>query len=149
MNDMEWMVHNPSGGKRVIVTKKLPGNRWVRVLAQADCRVEICTSNRMLTPEEIKVAIGRKCEGVIGQLTEDWSGELFEVLKSAGGRVYSNYAVGYNNVDIDAATKQFIPVGNTPGVLTEATAEMAVALTFAAARRVVEADNFMRAGRYE
>ncbi|MBW1888836.1 MAG: D-glycerate dehydrogenase [Deltaproteobacteria bacterium] len=149
MNDMEWIVHNPSGGKRVIVTKKLPGERWVRILAQADCRVEICTSNRLLTPEEIKGAIGRKCDGVIGQLTEDWSGELFEILKSAGGRVYSNYAVGYNNVDIDAATKQSIPVGNTPGVLTEATAELAVSLTFAAARRIVEADNFMRAGRYE
>ena len=119
------------------------------MLAQADCRVEICTSNRMLTPEEIKAAIGRKCDGVIGQLTEDWSGGLFEILKSAGGRVYSNYAVGYNNVDIDAATKQSIPVGNTPGVLTEATAELAVSLTFAAARRIVEADNFMRSGRYE
>ena len=149
MNDMEWMVHNPSGDKRVIVTKKLPGERWVRILAQADCRVEICTSNSILTPEEIKGAIGRKCDGVIGQLTEDWSGELFKILKSAGGKVYSNYAVGYNNVDIDAATKQSIPVGNTPGVLTEATAELAVSLTFAAARRIVEADNFMRAGRYE
>jgi hydroxypyruvate reductase 1 len=146
---MEWIVHNPSGGKRVIVTKKLPGERWVRILAQANCRVEICTSNRILTPEEIKAAIGRKCDGVIGQLTEDWSGELFEILQSAGGRVYSNYAVGYNNVDIDAATKQSIPVGNTPGVLTEATAELAVSLTFAAARHIVEADNFMRAGRYE
>jgi hydroxypyruvate reductase 1 len=149
MNDMEWIVHNPSGSKRVIVTKKLPGERWVRILAQADCRVEICTSNRLLTPEEIKGAIGKKCDGVIGQLTEDWSGELFEILKSAGGKVYSNYAVGYNNVDIDAATKQSIPVGNTPGVLTEATAELAVSLTFAAARRIVEADNFMRAGRYK
>ena len=149
MNDMEWIVHNPSGSKRVIVTKKLPGERWVRILAQADCRVEICSSNSILTPEEIKGAIGRKCDGVIGQLTEDWSGGLFEILRSAGGRVYSNYAVGYNNVDIDAATKQSIPVGNTPGVLTEATAELAVSLTFAAARRIVEADNFMRAGRYE
>ena len=149
MNDIEWIVQNPSGGKRVIVTKKLPGERWIRILAQADCRVEICTSNRMLTPEEIKAAIGKKCDGVIGQLTEDWSGELFKILKSAGGRVYSNYAVGYNNVDTDAATKQSIPVGNTPGVLTEATAELAVSLTFAAARRIVEADNFMRAGRYE
>jgi hydroxypyruvate reductase 1 len=146
---MEWMIENPSGGKRVIVTKKLPGERWVRIIAQTDCRVEICTSNRLLTPEEINGAIGRKCDGVIGQLTEDWSGGLFEILGSAGGRVYSNYAVGYNNVDIDAATKQSIPVGNTPGVLTEATAELAVSLTFAAARRIVEADNFMRAGRYE
>ena len=143
------MVENPSGSRRVIVTKKLPGDRWVRILAQADCRVEICTSNKILTHEAIKTAIGRRCGGAIGQLTEEWSGDLFEVLKSAGGIVYSNYAVGYNNVDVDAATKMSIPVGNTPGVLTEATAELAVALTFAAARRIVEADRFMRAGRFE
>ena len=51
-------------------------------------------------------------------------------------KVYANYAVGYNNVDVDSATKHGLPVGNTPGVLTETTAEMAVALTFSAARRV-------------
>jgi hydroxypyruvate reductase 1 len=73
---------------------------------------------------------------------------LFGALARAGGKAYSNYAVGYNNVDVDAATRHGLPVGNTPGVLTETTAEMTVALTFAAGRRVVEADEFMRAGRY-
>ena len=62
--------------------------------------------------------------------------------------MYSNYAVGYNNVDVDAATRHGICVGNTPGVLTETTAEMAVALTFAAARRVVEADTYVRQGKF-
>jgi hydroxypyruvate reductase 1 len=57
--------------------------------------------------------------------------------------------VGYNNVDLAAATANGIPVGNTPGVLTETTAEMAVALTFAAARRTGEAERFLRAGKYE
>jgi hydroxypyruvate reductase 1 len=57
--------------------------------------------------------------------------------------------VGYDNVEVEAATKHHIPVGNTPGVLTEATAEMAVALTFAAARRIPEADLYMRSGQYE
>ena len=65
-----------------------------------------------------------------------------------GGPFYSNYAVGYNNVDLDAATRADIPVGNTPGVLTETTAEMAVALTVAAARRLGEAERYLRAGRY-
>jgi hydroxypyruvate reductase 1 len=69
-------------------------------------------------------------------------------LKAAGGIAYSNYAVGFNNVDLDAATRAGIPVGNTPGVFTETTAEMAVALTFAAARRLGEAERFLRAGRY-
>jgi len=58
-------------------------------------------------------------------------------------------AVGFDNIDVPAATKYKIPVGNTPGVLTETTAEMAVSLTFAAARRIVEADRFMRTGKYK
>jgi hydroxypyruvate reductase 1 len=56
--------------------------------------------------------------------------------------------VGFNNVEVAAATRRGIPVGNTPGVLTSATAEMAVALTCAAARRLGEAERFLRAGRY-
>ena len=57
--------------------------------------------------------------------------------------------MGFNNIDVAAATRHKIPVGNTPGVLTETTAEMAVALTFAAARRTGEAERFMRAGNYK
>ena len=69
-------------------------------------------------------------------------------MRSAGGKVYSNYAVGFDNIDLAAATRNGIPVGNTPGVLTETTAEMAVALTFAAARRIGESERYLRAGRY-
>ena len=149
MNDKEWATHNPNGTKRVIVTKELPGNRWLEILARADCRVEVCTSTDILKLEEIKSAIGARCDGGIGQLTEPWGEELFRALEAAGGTAYSNYAVGYNNVDVESATGHGIQVGNTPGVLTETTAEMAVALTFAAARRVVESDVFMRTGRYK
>jgi hydroxypyruvate reductase 1 len=148
MNTKAWQTLNPGGSNRVIVTKTLPGKRWVEVLTAAGCRIEVCTSPDILSVEEIKAAIGDRCDGVIGQLTEDWSETLFATLKAAGGKGYSNYAVGYNNVKVDVATKHGIPVGNTPGVLTETTAEMAIALTFAAARRVVEADTFMRAGHY-
>ena len=142
----KWRTHNPSGSNRVVITKELPGDRWLEILAQANCKVEICTSTDILDVEEIQAAIGDRCDGAIGQLTEVWGEKLFAALKAAGGNAYSNYAVGYNNVDVDAATKQGIPVGNTPGVLTETTAEMAVALTFTAARRVVEADKFIRGG---
>jgi hydroxypyruvate reductase 1 len=148
MSTKAWQTLNPGGSNRVIVTKTLPGKRWVEVLTAAGCRIEVCTSPDILSVEEIKAAIGDRCDGVIGQLTEDWSETLFATLKAAGGKGYSNYAVGYNNVKVDVATKHGIPVGNTPGVLTETTAEMAIALTFAAARRVVEADTFMRAGHY-
>lgn len=58
---------------------------------------------------------------------QDWGSELFEALKSAGGRAYSNYAVGYNNVKVPEATKRGIPVGNTPGERRGAAAARRVA----------------------
>ncbi|CAI5500525.1 unnamed protein product [Closterium sp. Naga37s-1] len=100
----------------------MPGTSWIDALVAADCRLE---------------------------LTEEWGERLFAALARAGGREYSNMAVGYNNVDVDAATRHVISVGNTPGVLTETKAELAASLTLAAARRVVEADYFMRAGKYD
>ncbi len=148
MGAKQWRTVNPSGTRRVIVTKELPGERWLEMLTRADCRVEICTSPDVLAVDEIKAAIGDQCDAAIGQLTEAWGEELFVALKAAGATAYSNYAVGFNNVDVDAATRHNIPVGNTPGVLTETTAQMAVTLTFAAARRVGESERFLRAGQY-
>jgi len=149
MAPREWTVHNPRGSRRVIVTKELPGERWLDILIAADCAVEVCESFDVLTPNEIAGRIGDSCDAAIGQLTEDWNADLFTTLAAAGGTAYSNYAVGYNNVDVAGATAAGIPVGNTPGVLTETTAEMAVALTFAVGRRVVAGDRFMRSGLYE
>ena len=148
MDAQRWKILNPKGSRRVVVTKELPGTRWIDILVAADCRIEICSSAEILAPAEIRAAIGDRCDGCIGQLTERWGEELFSALKAAGGKAYSNYAVGYDNVDLASATRHGIAVGNTPGVLTETTAEMAVALTFAAARRIPEADRFMREGRY-
>lgn len=149
MGSNEWRIYNPSGNKRVIVTKELPGSRWLEILTRAGCKVEVCTSTDVLSVNEIKATIGKQCDAALGQLTEDWGDELFAALKAAGATAYSNVAVGYNNVDVDAATKSGIPVGNTPGVLTETTAQMAVTLTFAAARRTSEAERFLRAGQYK
>lgn len=144
----EWTVHNPAGSRRVIVTKDLPGSQWLDRLTGADCAVEVRWSDAVLSTSDIIDRIGDRCDGVIGQLTEDWTAELFEALAIAGGTAYSNYAVGYDNVDVASATNHGIAVGNTPGVLTETTAEMAAALTLSAGRRVVEADDYMRNGRY-
>eukprot|EP00262_Sarcandra_glabra_P008912 TRINITY_DN22856_c0_g1_i1.p1 TRINITY_DN22856_c0_g1~~TRINITY_DN22856_c0_g1_i1.p1 ORF type:complete len:387 (-),score=76.21 TRINITY_DN22856_c0_g1_i1:195-1355(-) len=149
-NPLSIEVWNPSGKYRVISTKPMPGTRWIRLLTDQDCRVEICTQKKtILSAEDILALIGNKCDGVIGQLTEDWGEVLFSALSRAGGRAFSNMAVGYNNVDVNAAVKYGVAVGNTPGVLTETTAELAAALSVAASRRIVEADEFMRAGLYD
>ena len=148
MGSIKWKTFNPNGSRRVIVTKELPGSLWLERLIQADCKIEVCTAAAVLSVDDIKTAIGKQCDAALGQLTEDWGDELFGALKAAGGTAYSNYAVGYNNIDLAAATGYGIPVGNTPGVLTEATAEMCACLAFAAARRVVEADKFFRSGKF-
>ncbi|MCH7225495.1 NAD(P)-dependent oxidoreductase [Haloferula sp. A504] len=148
MSSLQPTIVNPEGSLRVVVTKELPGTHWQDILTAADCRIEIAPGTEILGKDEIRTLIGEKCDGAIGQLTEPWDEETLGMLKAAGGRAYSNYAVGYNNVDVAAATALGIPVGNTPGVLTETTAELAIALTFAASRRIVESDRFMRGGKF-
>lgn len=142
-------IVNPDGPLRVVVTKELPGTHWQEILIKAGCRIEIAPGTAILGKDQIKQLIGDSCDGAIGQLTEPWDEEMLGYLKNAGARAYSNYAVGFNNVDVAAATRLGLPVGNTPGVLTETTAELAIALTFAASRRIVESDRFMRGGKFE
>ena len=68
-----WRTHNPGGSKRVVVTKELPGNRWLQLLEAADCRLDICTSDQICSVADIAGAIGDRCDGAIGQLTERWT----------------------------------------------------------------------------
>ena len=145
----DWTTDNAGASRRVLVTKDLPGERWREILRSTDCEIRVSSSRSLLSTAEILAEIGDRCDGAIGQLTERWGDELFSALARAGGKVYSNYAVGYDNVDVPAATRHGIVVGNTPGVLTETTAELAVALTFAAARRIPESEAYLRAGRFE
>ena len=87
------------------------------------------------------------CDGIVTLLTDRVDDEL---LDAAGPRlrVVSNYAVGFDNVDVPACTRRGIPVGNTPGVLTETTADLAFALLMAAARQIAEADRYVRGGHW-
>jgi glyoxylate reductase len=85
------------------------------------------------------------CIGIVSLLT-DPIGET--VLSTPGLRVVSNVAVGFDNIDVAAATAHKVKVTNTPGILDDATADFAFALLMAVARRIVEADSFSRQGRY-
>lgn len=89
----------------------------------------------------------QRADGLLCLLTDRIDKELIE--NSARLRVISQYAVGIDNIDIDSATKRKIPVGHTPGVLTDATADFTWALLMSAARRVVEADTFTREGKWK
>jgi lactate dehydrogenase-like 2-hydroxyacid dehydrogenase len=87
-------------------------------------------------------------DGLLSLLTDRVDDEL---LDAAGPRlrVVSNYAVGFDNIDVPACTRRGIPVGNTPGVLTETTADLAFALLMAVARRIPEGYDYVRAGRWK
>ncbi len=87
------------------------------------------------------------CEGVLTLLTDRVDDEFLDAAGPAL-KVVSNYAVGFDNVDVAACTRRGIPVGNTPGVLTETTADLAWALLMATMRRVAEGDRYVRAGRW-
>jgi len=86
-------------------------------------------------------------DAAVTLLSDAIDGELLDACPRL--RIVANHAVGYENVDVEAATARGIVVTNTPGVLTDATADLTMALMLAAARRIVEADRFMRTGKYE
>ncbi|UCD10213.1 MAG: D-glycerate dehydrogenase [Dehalococcoidales bacterium] len=98
-------------------------------------------------PYEILTEKVRDIEGLLSLLTDRVDAPLMDAAPKL--KVISNLAVGYDNIDIPEATKRGIPVGNTPEVLTETTADLAFALLMAAARRIVEADTFTRRGLWK
>lgn len=97
-------------------------------------------------PYEVFLEKAQGLEGMITMLTDKIDASLMD--KSPGLRVISNMAVGYDNIDVREATKRRIVVGYTPGVLTETTADLVFSLLMAAARRIVEADNYTRQGKW-
>jgi glyoxylate reductase len=105
--------------------------------------VEINEEERVLSKEEL-IAQLQRVRGAMTQLTDIMSPEVLEAIPDV--RIVSNIAVGYNNIDVDAANRLGILATNTPGVLTETTADFAWTLLMAAARRVVEGDAFARSG---
>jgi glyoxylate reductase len=97
-------------------------------------------------PDRSELLAGaRGCSGLVTMLSDQVDEELLDAAGD-GLRVVANYAVGYDNVDVDAATRRGVLVANTPDVLTEATAELAIALMLDLARRVSEGDRFLRSG---
>ena len=125
---------------RVFVTRDLPGDALERLRTEHD--VEVWPESSPPPPQELRAGV-QNAEGLLCLLTDPIGPELMDGL-----RAIANYAVGTDNVDLDAATQRGIPVGNTPDVLTETTADLAFALMLAAARRLVDADAYVRAGRW-
>jgi glyoxylate reductase len=117
-----------------------------QALLQAACECEFWAKPERPPREEFVRRLKDK-EGLVCLLTERISEDVLRVAPKL--RIVANVAVGYDNVDVPACTKRSVAVTNTPGVLDETTADFAFALMLAVARRVVEADQYVRAGQWQ
>jgi glyoxylate reductase len=126
---------------RVLVTRQILGDGLKRLEKIASVRLN--PEDRPMTRRELLEGI-KDCDGIIPLVTD----RIDEEVLDASGclRVVSNHAVGFDNIDLEAATRRGIYVTNTPDVLTETTADLAWALILAAARRVTEAERCLREG---
>lgn len=129
---------------RVFVTYEIP-EKGLLMLRERGCEVDVYVGEEFLSKEAM-MARAADADALITQLRDPVDREFIYSLRRA--KVIANYAVGYNNIDIEAAKERGIYVTNTPGVLTEATADIAFALILAVARRIVEADKFVRQGEF-
>lgn len=128
---------------RVLVTRALPGDALDRLRAVLD--VDVWPGNLPPHPSELRERVPG-AEGLLTLLTDRVDAALLDHAPRL--RVIANYAVGSDNVDLAAAAERGIAVGTTPDVLTDATADLAFALLLAAARRIVEGHEAVRAGRW-
>src|SRR3989338_1774275 len=130
---------------KVCVTRKIPGPA-VDLLQQAGHEVLAFPEDRVQTLEELKQFVAG-ADAILSLLTDKVTGE---VMDAAGKqiKIVANYAVGFDNVDLEAAKQRSIFVTNTPGGFEMAVAEHTIALMLAAARHIVQGDAYVRAGKY-
>jgi glyoxylate reductase len=132
-----------AGRPRVYVTRRIP-EAGLRLLANA-CAMSVWPGDDPPPRATLEHEL-RDADGALTLLTDEIDAALLDACPRL--RVISNFAVGYDNVDIAATTARGIVVGNTPDALTETTADLAFALLLAVARRLPEAANYARAGRW-
>src|SRR2546423_10968486 len=128
---------------RVCVARKGPGGAVDRLVQTRDVDL---WPERTQPPRDTLAEHTAQADALLSQLTDPVDAELIAAAPRL--RAISNYAVGVDNVDLEAARSRGIAVGNTPDVLTDATADLALALMLGIARRLVEGDAFVRRGEW-
>ncbi len=131
----------------IYVTRHIP-EAGIDTLRTAGHTVDVSTKEGVLTRAELIEALKAKpYDAVASLLTDTIDGEIFDAVPTA--KIFANYAVGYNNIDVKAAKERGITITNTPGVLTNSVAEFAISLMLAIAKRIPESERFLRAGKYK
>lgn len=129
---------------KVLITRRIPEN-GIKLLEE-HFDVEVWEEEGEIPREVLLEKVG-DVDALVTMLSERIDGEVLDAAPRL--RIVANYAVGYDNVDVEEATKRGVYVTNTPDVLTNATADFAWTLLLATARRLVEADNFVRSGEWK
>ncbi len=129
---------------KVFVSRLIPEEGLAIVRGAADAQV---WEDELPPPHDVLLDKVRDAEGLLSLLTDKVDGHLMDSAPRL--KVVSNVAVGYDNIDIPAATERGIPVGNTPGVLTDTTADFAFTLLMASVRRLQEGIDYVRAGKWK
>ena len=130
---------------KVFITRQIP-EKGIKLLKDKGWDVSVGPEGKISQEELLEGVKG--VDAILSVLTENINRE---VMEAAGKqlKIIANYAVGYNNIDVEEAKKRNIMVTNTPGVLTDAVSDHAVGLLFAIAQRIIEADKYTRAGKYK
>ena len=139
------MSAEAGGRPKVFVARRIPEDGIRPVVEACDARV---WEDELPPPRDELLRAIEGCDGVLTLLTDKVDDEFLD-RAGAGLKVVSNFAVGFDNIDVPACTRRGIPVGNTPGVLTDTTADLAWTLLMAAGRRVAEGDRYVRDGRWK
>ncbi len=129
---------------KVFVTREIPERGLSKIREHFE--VDLWTDEAP-PPKDVIIERVRDVDALVSLLTDPIDAEVFDAAPKL--RIVSQYAVGYDNIDVEEATKRGIYVTNTPGVLTETVADFTFALMLAVARRVVEADKYVREGRWK
>src|SRR5579864_7217413 len=134
---------------KILVTQKVPGPAYPLLEAIGD--VEANMEEGVIWPYEELMRRGPGHDYIYSLLTDNIDTNFLQACADASPRLrmVANMAVGFNNIDVEAATRLGIAVSNTPGVLSDTTADLAFALLMATARRIPEAERFLRAGKYK
>ncbi|HEY4497159.1 MAG TPA: D-glycerate dehydrogenase [Candidatus Paceibacterota bacterium] len=133
---------------KIYITRKIP-NAGIDKLKSAGYAVAISEKDGVLTKEELMTALsGNGYDAVLCLLTDKIDDDVFEAAGTQC-KIFANYAVGFDNIDLTAAKKRGVMVANTPDVLTDTVAEHTFTLMLSIAHRVAEADRFTRAGHYQ
>lgn len=131
----------------IYVTRRIP-EVGLTMLESAGHTLDISPKDGVLTRAELLAALKAKpYDAVLCLLTDTIDAEVFDAVPTA--KVFANYAVGFNNIDVETAKARGITITNTPGALTDTVAEHTIALMLAITSRIAEGDRLVRAGKYE